>query len=159
MKITSLAAGILAVAGGMAAPVSSDAASLEIVFASHGYRPSAYRAGYERGHNEGIREGTHDGRRHEAFSYWDEKRYVRCGYRSSYGPRHEYESGYRRGFEAGYRQSYYASYRCDRHGRVACGYRSCQPRHGSGYAYADDDWASRDDRAYGNDEYRYREER
>jgi hypothetical protein len=154
MKITSLTAGILALAGSMAAPVGSEAASLGIVFVSNGYRPSPYRAGYGRGYDDGMREGAHDGRRHEVFSYWDEKRYIHCGYQSSYGPRHVYQSAYRQGFEGGYRQAYYASYRCERHGRVACRQRGCEPAYGARYTHADDDWAYRDRGDDRHDEYR-----
>lgn len=140
MKIASLTAGVLALAGGLAAPAGSEAASLGIVLVSHGHRPSAYRVGYDRGYADGLHEGARDGRRREAFSYWDEKRYVRCGYRSSYGARHDYRAGYRQGFEGGYQQGYYASYRCQRHGRAACASRSCQ-WHGGRYSHAADDWA------------------
>jgi hypothetical protein len=134
--------------------VGSEAASLGIVFVGYGHRPSAYRVGYDRGHADGLREGARDGRRHEVFSYWDEKRYVRCGYRSSYGARHDYRAGYRRGFEGGYRQAYYASYRCERHGREACAHRSCQP-HRSRYSHAADYWAYRDDRDQQSEAYRH----
>lgn len=154
MKITSLTAGILALAGSLVAPVGSEAASLGIVFVSHGHRPGAYRVGHDRGYADGLREGARDGRRREVFSYWDEKRYIRCGYHSGHGPRPDYRAGYRLGFEAGYRQAYDASYRCERHNRVACAHRGC-PSHRSRYSHANDDWAYRDDRAYKSDAYRY----
>jgi hypothetical protein len=120
------------------------------VFVSHGYRPTAYRAGYERGYAEGLREGAHDGKRREVFSYWDEKRYVRCGWNARYGPRRHYEAGYRSGFEGGYRQAYVAYYRCERHGRVGCSDRRCHS-YRSRYSHADDDWAYRHD--HGDQDY------
>jgi hypothetical protein len=159
MKTASLCAGILALAGSMAVPVSSQASSVQVVFVSHdGYRPSAYRVGYGRGYDDGLREGAHDARRREAFSFWDEKRYLRCGYHSSYGPRQDYHAGYRLGFEGGYREGYRATYRCAFHHRVGCTDRRCQPAYRSRYSHVDDDWASRDDRD--EDGHRdYREER
>jgi hypothetical protein len=159
MKIASLAAGILALAGNMAAPVSSEASSLRVVLVGHGgYRPSAYRVGYSRGYDDGLREGAHDARHRENFSFWDEKRYLRCGYHSSYGPRHDYQAGYRLGFEGGYGQGYRANYRCERHHRAGCSDRRCQPAYKSRYSHVDDDWAYRDDRG-DRDDRGYREER
>lgn len=84
----------------------------------------AFDAGFERGFREGAKHGRKDGERRRGFDfrhdddYWDADN----GYRSSYGPRHEYASGYRRGYEEGYREAFstvrgHDRYRSRRYGR------------------------------------------
>jgi hypothetical protein len=147
MRINGLSAGVLALAGSIFAPAFSEATSLRIVLVGHdGARRSAYRAGYDRGRDDGLREGQRDGRRHEAFSFWDETRYRRCGYQPSYGPRGEYAAGYRRGFEDGYARGYDASYRCDRHHEAGCRDPRCGRSYDRRHHHSDDDWASREER-------------
>ena len=57
-----------------------------------------WQYGYARGRDEGYKEGEKDARRHERFSFHDEKSYRDCdrGYKGWMGPRPVYERGYRR---------------------------------------------------------------
>lgn len=146
MRIAGLSAGVLALAGSLVAPGVSEASSLQIVFVSHsGDRHGAYQAGYERGLRDGLREGSHDGKHGDAFGSWDERRYSRCDYRASYGPRRDYQAGYRRGFESGYERGYAASFRCARHHRAGCEDPRCRRAYDRRYRHSDDDWAYRDE--------------
>ena len=73
---------------------------------SDGRNPFQY--GYARGRDEGYREGERDARRHERFSFYDEKSYRDCdrGYKGWMGPRGVYENGYRRGYQEAYTQAF-----------------------------------------------------
>jgi len=67
-----------------------------------------FQYGYARGRDEGYREGERDARRHERFSFYDEKSYRDCdrGYKGWMGPRGVYENGYRRGYQEAYTQAF-----------------------------------------------------
>jgi len=69
---------------------------------------SPWQYGYARGRDEGYREGERDARRHERFSFFDEKSYRDCdrGYKGWMGPRGVYEGGYRRGYQEAYTQAF-----------------------------------------------------
>jgi hypothetical protein len=71
-------------------------------------RGGAFDEGYMRGFDEGAKEGSKDGRRGTRFELWSEGRYRDGdhGYKSTYGPRTTYVSGFRRGYEEGYRRGY-----------------------------------------------------
>jgi hypothetical protein len=84
-------------------------------FADHGHgaryeRSSrdAHRIGFERGFRDGRENGFKDARRHDDFNYRNDRSYRNgdAGYRSSYGPRRLYASGYREGYERGYRRAF-----------------------------------------------------
>ena len=67
-----------------------------------------WQYGYARGRDEGYREGERDARRHERFSFYDEKSYRDCdrGYKGWMGRRGVYENGYRRGYQEAYTQAF-----------------------------------------------------
>jgi hypothetical protein len=69
---------------------------------------SPWQYGYARGRDEGYREGERDARRHERFSFYDEKSYRDCdrGYKGWMGPRGVYENGYRRGYQDAYTRAF-----------------------------------------------------
>ena len=73
---------------------------------NNGYSPWQY--GYARGRDEGYREGEKDARRHERFSFYDEKSYRDCdrGYKGWMGPRPVYERGYRQGYQESYTRAF-----------------------------------------------------
>jgi len=64
--------------------------------------------GYERGFRDGSKHGLRDVRSRRGFNYRHDNNYWEAdnGYRSSYGPRHEYASGYREGYRAGYEEAF-----------------------------------------------------
>ena len=70
-------------------------------------RSPAYRAGHERGLVEGRQAGKEDGARHT----WDlegqqELEQADSGYDARFGPRAEYQTGYRDGFRSAYREGF-----------------------------------------------------
>ncbi len=116
MRLSLLAAGLLAPALTVAAPAAAGAdvhVGVGLHVGGSGYYrhrpPDTFRYGYDRGFHEGTREGDRDARRHERFGFWDERRYRDSdrGYKRWMGPRWEYATGYRRGFEEGYRRAYF----------------------------------------------------
>jgi hypothetical protein len=79
----------------------------------------AFDQGFERGFRSGTKQGHKDASRRRGFKPGRHGDYRNAdqGYRSSYGPRGQYESGFRRGFEQGYRAAfdqYYGRGRYDR---------------------------------------------
>jgi hypothetical protein len=83
------------------------------------YGQNAYHVGYSRGYEEGFDEGKDDAEDRDRFDYWDDKDYRHAdkGYRDHYGPRWDYERGFRSGFEEGYRRAYAHFERRHDHGR------------------------------------------
>jgi len=75
-----------------------------------GYNDSrgSWQYGYARGRDEGYKEGERDARRHERFSFYDEKSYRDCdrGFKGWMGSRGVYEGGYRRGYQEAYTQAF-----------------------------------------------------
>ena len=74
--------------------------------------------GFDRGFREGQDKGIGDARSRRAFdpSRHGAWRDTDKGYRSSYGPRPQYERGYRSGFEQGYRSAFDTYYGRGRNG-------------------------------------------
>lgn len=68
----------------------------------------SWRLGYDRGFREGLEHGSSDSRKRRGFNYWHSSDYRDAddGYRRHYGPKPQYESGFREGYEAGYRRGY-----------------------------------------------------
>jgi hypothetical protein len=68
----------------------------------------SWQYGYARGRDEGYKEGERDARRHERFSFYDEKSYRDCdrGFKGWMGSRGVYEGGYRRGYQEAYTQAF-----------------------------------------------------
>lgn len=99
-----LASGVLAVAGA-ALPAAA------ITHEYDGHHRRAFDRGFERGYREGLEHGAKDTHRDEDYNFWHDRRYRKgdAGYRFWYGPRYEYQAGFRRGYEEGYRRAY-ASY-------------------------------------------------
>ena len=83
-----------------------------------GYNDSrgSWQYGYARGRDEGYKEGERDARRHERFSFYDEKSYRDCdrGFKGWMGSRGVYEGGYRRGYQEAYTQAFRRFARYDR---------------------------------------------
>jgi hypothetical protein len=80
-------------------------------YRSNGYgrgRTRTFDFGFDRGFREGQKEGQNDARRRRSFdpSRHGSWRDTDKGYRSQYGPRFQYEGGYRRGFMQGYRAAF-----------------------------------------------------
>lgn len=71
-------------------------------------RSSAYRAGYDRGLAEGRAAGREDRVRNQGWDLEGQRELEQAdsGYRSSVGPRAEYQAGYREGFRRGYREGW-----------------------------------------------------
>lgn len=68
-------------------------------------RNATFGYGFDRGFQEGQKQGIKDVRGRRTFdpARHGEWRDTDKGYRSSYGPRYQYENGYRSGFQRGYR--------------------------------------------------------
>jgi hypothetical protein len=118
MKLELMTVGLLTSALSLALPVDTRAADVRVgvgVQFGGGYDDGRYndgrnpwQYGYARGRDEGYREGERDARRHERFSFYDEKSYRDCdrGYKGWMGPRPVYERGYRQGYEQAYTQAF-----------------------------------------------------
>jgi len=128
MKLELMTVGLLTSALSLALPVDTRAADVRVgvgVQFGGGYDDGRYndgryndgryndgrnpwQYGYARGRDEGYREGERDARRHERFSFYDEKSYRDCdrGYKGWMGPRGVYENGYRRGYQEAYTQAF-----------------------------------------------------
>ncbi len=66
------------------------------------------RAAYDNGFREGLKQGEKDGRKHEQFSYRDEKTFQHAdkGYQREYGTLDRYRQSFRTGYSAGYSEGY-----------------------------------------------------
>jgi hypothetical protein len=71
-------------------------------------RSVTFSAGYNRGFEDGAREGEKDAHGRRAFGFWNDGRYRDAdhGYRSSFGPKVEFQRGFQRGYAEGYRRAY-----------------------------------------------------
>lgn len=115
MKLELMTAGLLTAALTLVLPADMRAADVRVgvgvQFGGGDYRDgynNPWQYGYARGRDEGYREGERDARRHERFSFYDEKSYRDCdrGYKGWMGPRPVYERGYRQGYEQAYTQAF-----------------------------------------------------
>ena len=118
MKLKLMTVGLLTSALTLVLPADTRAADVRVgvgVQFGGGYNDGRYndgrnpfQYGYARGRDEGYREGERDARRHERFSFYDEKSYRDCdrGYKGWMAPRGVYEGGYRRGYQEAYTQAF-----------------------------------------------------
>ena len=113
MKLKLMTVGLLTSALTLVLSADTRAADVRVgvgVQFGGGYNDTrgSWQYGYARGRDEGYKEGERDARRHERFSFYDEKSYRDCdrGYKGWMGPRGVYENGYRRGYQEAYTQAF-----------------------------------------------------
>ncbi|HET8646349.1 MAG TPA: hypothetical protein VFO85_12720 [Vicinamibacteria bacterium] len=98
-------------------------------YGRYGRYGRTFDLGFDRGFRDGTKQGQKDASRRRGFKpgRHDDYRDGDEGYRSSYGSRREYTSGYRRGFEEGYRAAFDQYY--GRGGRRYDPYGYARPRY------------------------------
>jgi hypothetical protein len=103
-----------------------------------GYGRGAYGYGYSRGYEDGFDHGKDDAEDRDGFNFWRHKEYRNGdhGYRDHYGPRWDYQRGYRGGYEVAYRRAYGHFQRRHDHDRCDDRYWSRElPRYDRPYPY------------------------
>jgi len=112
MKLELVTVGLLTSALTLVLSADTRAADVRvgvgIQFGGYGDSRNPWQYGYTRGRDEGYREGERDARRHERFSFYDERSYRDCdrGYKGWMGARPVYERGYRQGYHEAYWQAF-----------------------------------------------------
>jgi hypothetical protein len=113
MKLKLMTVGLLTSALTLVLSADTRAADVRVgvgVQYGGGYNDTrgSWQYGYARGRDEGYKEGERDARRHERFSFYDEKSYRDCdrGFKGWMGSRGVYEGGYRRGYQEAYTQAF-----------------------------------------------------